>query len=164
MDYFFHHSLIFADVAVVTGLYLALFNLGSAVGNVISGSIWNQRMPVELNSRLTNQTLAAEVYASPYTAIIGYPVGSVERDGITEAYRSVQRILASASPFLRPSQSEVEADPAVTGICICLPLIAFALSLRDTRLTNEQSRSDAENEEKDREIMANATLWQKLWL
>lgn len=133
------------NVAVVTGLYLALFNLGSAVGNVISGSIWNQRMPAELNARIANQTLAAEVYASPYTAIIGYPVGTPEREGMTEAYRAVQRILA------------------ITGICICLPLIAFALSLRDTRLTNEQSRSDAEDEEKDRELMANSSFWQKLW-
>jgi SIT family siderophore-iron:H+ symporter-like MFS transporter len=85
------------DVAVVTGLYFALYNLGGALGNVISGSIWNQRMPVELNSRLTNATLAAEVYASPYSAIIPFPAGTPEREGITEAYRAVQRILGSES-------------------------------------------------------------------
>ena len=57
-------------------------------------------MPVELNARLTNITLAQEVYASPYTAIIPYPAGTPEREGITEAYRAVQRILGSKSPFL----------------------------------------------------------------
>jgi SIT family siderophore-iron:H+ symporter-like MFS transporter len=84
----------------VTGLYLAIFNLGGALGNVISGSIWTQRMPVELMNRIANQTLAMEVYASPYSAVIGYPVGTVEREGMTEAYRAVQRILASMSHVL----------------------------------------------------------------
>jgi SIT family siderophore-iron:H+ symporter-like MFS transporter len=54
-------------------------------------------MPIELNNRLTNATLAAEVYASPYVAILPYPAGTPEREGITEAYRSVQRILGSES-------------------------------------------------------------------
>lgn len=147
----------------MTGLYFALFNLGGALGNVVSGSIWNQRMPVELSNRIANQTLAQETYLSPYTAVIGYPVGTPEREGMTEAYRAVQRILASV---LTPSFHISRGTPltcVVTGICLCIPLIIFAVCLRDTRLTNEQSRADAEDEEKDRELMQGATFWQRLW-
>ena len=63
-------------------------------------------MPVELMNRIANQTLAMEVYASPYTAVIGYPVGTPEREGMTEAYRAVQRILASMFSFFDRHQSE----------------------------------------------------------
>ena len=92
----------------MTGLYLAVFNVGGALGNVISGSIWTQRMPIELSNRIANQTLAQEVFASPYSAVIGYPVGTVEREGMTEAYRAVQRILASTFyrlPFILSFQT-----------------------------------------------------------
>jgi SIT family siderophore-iron:H+ symporter-like MFS transporter len=54
-------------------------------------------MPAELLARLDNSTLAAEVYASPFTAVVPYPAGTPEREGITEAYRAVQRILGSES-------------------------------------------------------------------
>jgi hypothetical protein len=53
-------------------------------------------MPAELLARLDNSTLAA-VYASPFTAVVPYPAGTPEREGITEAYRAVQRILGSES-------------------------------------------------------------------
>jgi SIT family siderophore-iron:H+ symporter-like MFS transporter len=52
-------------------------------------------MPIELHARLENATLADEVYASPFVAVLPYPAGTPEREGITEAYRSVQRILGS---------------------------------------------------------------------
>lgn len=135
-----------SDVAVVTGLYFALYNLGGALGNVISGSVWNQKMPQELMARLDNQTLAMEVYASPYAAIIPYPVGTPERADMTAAYSAVQKILA------------------IIGICVCLPLIVFALCLRDTHLTNEQSRKDAEEDEEDvKDQPETLSFWQRLW-
>jgi len=90
-------------VAVVTGLYFAIYNLGGAFGNVISGAVWTQRMPGELASRLTNQTLAAEVFASPYTAIIPYPYGTPERQAMVESYMAVQYILGSEYNSLHTS-------------------------------------------------------------
>jgi SIT family siderophore-iron:H+ symporter-like MFS transporter len=83
-------------------------------------------LPGELSRRLTNQTLAAEVYASPLTTAILYPMGSPERAGIVEAYKHTQRLLC------------------ITGICLCVPLFVFALLLRNPRLGDEQSNSEAE--------------------
>lgn len=38
-------------------------------------------------------TIAAQVYADPYSAAAEYPMGSTERIGINQAYQSVQRLL-----------------------------------------------------------------------
>lgn len=88
---------IYIDVAVVTGLYLATYNIGSALGSTISGAIWTQIMPTQLTKNLGNATLALEVYADPYTAAATYPVGTTVREGILASYTYVQNILCSKS-------------------------------------------------------------------
>lgn len=102
------------------------YQIGSALGFTVSGAIWTQVLPGQLSARLTNQTLATEVYGSPLTTAILYPIGSPERDGIVAAYRHTQRLLC------------------ITGLCLCLPLLAFALLLRNPRLGDEQSLPLAE--------------------
>jgi SIT family siderophore-iron:H+ symporter-like MFS transporter len=52
-------------------------------------------MPGELTSQLGNSTLAALVYADPYTQAALYPVGTPERAGMIAAYAYVQKILCS---------------------------------------------------------------------
>lgn len=47
----------------------------------------------KLEQNLGNATIAASVYADPYTAAITYPVGTPERTAIIESYQSVQRLL-----------------------------------------------------------------------
>lgn len=116
------------DLAVVTGIYLATYNVGSALGNTISGAIWTQVLPEKLTDRLGNATLAAEVYASPFDFAIANPVGTTARDAVIEAYRHTQRLLC------------------ITGICLTVPLIAFALCIRNPTLTKEQSLARAEEE------------------
>jgi MFS transporter, SIT family, siderophore-iron:H+ symporter len=132
-------------LAVVTALYLASsvsisdiqtgweltgtatrYNIGSALGSSVSGAIWTQVLPGQLSQRLTNQTLATEVYGSPLTVAVAYPFGTPERDGIVAAYKHTQRLLC------------------ITGICLCVPLLIFALLLRNPRLTDEQTAADAE--------------------
>ncbi|KAF3397438.1 Siderophore iron transporter 1 [Talaromyces pinophilus] len=115
-------------LAVVTGIYLATYNVGSALGNTISGAIWTQVLPEQLTDRLGNATLAAEVYASPFDFAIANPVGTTARDAVIEAYRHTQRLLC------------------ITGICLTVPLIAFALCIRNPTLTKEQSLARAEEE------------------
>lgn len=88
--------------------------------------MWNQVLPKTLVSRLGNATLAAEVYANPLTWAPNNPVGTPNRDAVIDAYRHIQRLLC------------------ITGICLSVLVIAFALVLRDPRLTNEQSLKDAE--------------------
>ncbi|KAJ5647116.1 Siderophore iron transporter 1 [Penicillium lividum] len=119
-------------LAVITGIFLASYNIGSALGNTISGSIWNQVLPGELSHRLGNETLAASVYADPLAFAAANPVGTPDRDDVILAYQHTQRLLC------------------IAGICLTIPLIAFALCLRNPRLTKEQSLVKAE-ESSDRE-------------
>jgi MFS transporter, SIT family, siderophore-iron:H+ symporter len=117
-------------LAVITGLYLATYNVGSAFGNTVSGAIWTQVLPGELERQLSgfgNATLASTAYGNPFGAIAEYPIGTPERTGIIAAYQHTQRLLC------------------VTGICLCVPLIAFSLCLRNPKLGDEQSNPDAED-------------------
>ncbi|KAM0078056.1 ferrioxamine B transporter [Fusarium odoratissimum] len=111
-------------LAVMTGLYLALYQVGSAFGNAVSGAIWTQVLPVRLAqsfSSFGNETLAVYAYSQPLSAILDFPVGSDERDAMIDAYKHVQRLLT------------------ITGICLCVPLIAFSLCLRNPKLTDQQN-------------------------
>ncbi|KAH0126092.1 MFS general substrate transporter, partial [Aureobasidium melanogenum] len=117
-------------LALVTGLYLALYNIGSAIGSTISGALWTQVLPGELERNLAavtnNATVAVYAYSNPLFFIYDYPVGTSERDAVIVSYRHIQRLLC------------------ITGICLCIPLIAFSLCLRNPRLGKEQSLPDAE--------------------
>ncbi|KAG8669414.1 ferrioxamine B transporter [Fusarium poae] len=111
-------------LAVMTGLYLALYQVGSAMGNAVSGAIWTQVLPIRLASSFSsfgNETLAVYTYSQPLSAILDFPVGSDERTAMIDAYKHVQRLLT------------------ITGICLCIPLIAFSLCLRNPKLTDQQN-------------------------
>lgn len=119
-------------LALVTGLYLALYSIGSAFGTSVSGAIWTQLMPDKLlaNFQAIGATdpaaLAASAYGAPTTFILSHPVGTPIRGAMILAYKEVQRLLC------------------ITGICLCVPLILFALVLRNPRMTGEQSLAHAE--------------------
>lgn len=113
-------------LALVTGLYLALYNIGSAFGTTVSGAIWTQTLPAKLNAGLADLAVATSAYGDPFTFIEAYPVGTPERAIVIDAYRSTQRLLC------------------VCGICLCVPLIFFAMCLRNPRLGKEQSIGFAE--------------------
>ncbi|KAK0716655.1 major facilitator superfamily domain-containing protein [Apiosordaria backusii] len=112
------------NLAVMTGLYLATYNLGSAFGGAISGAIWTQVLPGELSSRLAdfnNATLATFAYADPFSFSTEYPVGTPERQALIDSYKHAQRLLT------------------ITGICLCVPLIGFAMALRNPKLNDNQT-------------------------
>ncbi|KAM0353130.1 hypothetical protein HYE67_004075 [Fusarium culmorum] len=130
-------------LAVMTGLYLALYQVGSAMGNAVSGAIWTQVLPARLASSFSgfgNETLAVYTYSQPLSAILDFPVGSVERDAMIDAYKHVQRLLT------------------ITGICLCIPLIAFSLCLRNPKLTDQQNlvEDDKPSEATERTASASA--------
>ncbi|KAM5451539.1 ferrioxamine B transporter [Microsporum audouinii] len=120
-------------VAAITGLFLASYNIGSALGNTISGSIWNQVLPQALMDRISNQTLAAEIYKDPFPFATANPIGTPDRDHAVDAYKHVQRLLC------------------ITAICLSVLLIAFSLVLRDPVLGQEQSLGFAEKDTSDEE-------------
>ncbi|PWY85571.1 MFS general substrate transporter [Aspergillus eucalypticola CBS 122712] len=115
-------------LAVVTGLFLACYNIGTAIGGSISGAVWTQVLPGELNSRLSNATMAAQAYKDPFTFSATYPIGTPERDAVVAAYKHTQRLLC------------------ITGICLTVPLVAFSLCTRNLVLTKEQSFAHAEED------------------
>ncbi|OAQ87494.1 siderochrome-iron transporter (Sit1) [Purpureocillium lilacinum] len=123
------------NLAVMTGIYLAVYNVGSALGNTVSGAMWSQLLPAKLEETLSpiNATLAPLAYADPFGNVIAlYPLGTPERDAVGHAYQYIQRLLC------------------ITGICLCVPLIGFSLALRNPRLTGAQTLakeiSDTESE------------------
>lgn len=116
------------DVAVITGLYLASYNIGSALGNAISGAIWNQVLPGAIQDRVGDAIDAGTIYGNPFGFATAHPVGTPVRDGVIDAYRHVQRLLC------------------ITGICLTVLLVVFALLIRDPVLGKSQSLEDAEKE------------------
>lgn len=116
-------------MAILTGLYLSFYNVGSALGTCLSGAIWTQTLLPTLQENLgfqDNATLAEGVYNSPFSVVIHYPVGTDIRNAIIDSYSYVQRLLC------------------IAGICICVPMIGFALALRNPRLSEEQVQPEAE--------------------
>lgn len=114
-------------VAILTGLYLSFFNLGSAVGTSVSGAIWTQTLYSSLEKNLAfqpNDTLARSMYENPFRTVAGYPVGTEIRGAIIESYRSVQGLLCMA------------------GLGICVPMIMFAVALRNPRLGDAVVQGD----------------------
>lgn len=136
-------------VAVVTGLYLASFRVGNAIGSAISGAVWTQRMLPTLTRYISDPTVASAFYAAPLTVVGQYPIGTPERTGAIEAYREVAKILS------------------IIGICLSALIIVWALLLRDPKLGNTQSLEHAEEEsinsvEKE-EDYSGLPAWKRFW-
>ncbi|CAG8877804.1 unnamed protein product [Penicillium nalgiovense] len=110
-------------LAVMTGTFLASYNVGSAIGNTISGAIWTQLLPSSLHHELggINSLLATSAYKDPFTAIADWPMGTPERMAIVRSYQYIQHRIT------------------ITGICLCVPIMAFALAVRDPKLNDEQT-------------------------
>ncbi|KZT25185.1 siderochrome-iron transporter [Neolentinus lepideus HHB14362 ss-1] len=115
-------------VAVITALYLTMYQIGSAFGNTISGAIWSNTLPSKLATYLApiNGTLAAAAYDAPLTFILSYPVGTPERTAVVRAYDETQRYLA------------------IAGVCLAVPLFAAACCLKNPRLGDLQALPEAE--------------------
>ncbi|KAL2438391.1 Siderophore iron transporter 1 [Exophiala dermatitidis] len=116
-------------MAVVISLALTVNQVGTALGNCISGAIWTQTLYQELEKNMApfhDDTLAASIYADPFTAAATYAVGTPEREAIIVSYRYIQKLLT------------------ITGICILVPILAFAFGLRNPVLSDETTQPEAE--------------------
>lgn len=109
------------NLAVMTGVYLSMYHIGSALGNAMSGLVWTHTLPRALSSRLSDPNLIAAVFDDPLLIMPEFPMGTGERQAIIEAYRSTQRLLTTI------------------GICLCVPLIGCAAVLRNPVLNDEQT-------------------------
>lgn len=121
-------------VAILTGLYLSFYNVGSAFGTCLAGAIWSQALYPTLHENLAfqpNETLARDMYNSPFPVVALYPVGTEIRSAIIESYKSVQRLLCMA------------------GLFLCIPMIAFALALRNPKLSELQVQEEAQEADEE---------------
>lgn len=114
---------------MVTGLFLACYNVGSALGDTIAGAIWTQVLPGELSNKLDDPALVQQAYGDPFTFASSHAMGTPVRQAVVDSYKYVQRLLC------------------ITGICLTVPLIAFAFCMKNPKLTNEQSFANAEESE-----------------
>ncbi|RMD42815.1 hypothetical protein DV735_g2328, partial [Chaetothyriales sp. CBS 134920] len=125
-------SLKHEHLALMTGLYLATYNIGSALGYTVSGAMWTNKLPQALEKNLafqSNTTLATLTYGDPFTIAAEYPVGTLEREAIIRSYQSIQKELC------------------IVGICLCVPLIGLAALLRNPRLSDDQTLHKSRTEE-----------------
>lgn len=131
------------DMATITGLYLALYSVGSAIGAAISGAVYTNILPNQLskNMNTSNSTLVEEAYGNPLTLITEYPMGTTVRKGMIEGYKHVQRIMC------------------IIGCCLCVILLVAAIILPNPILTNDRSLVEENQEEIE---TSTPTLWQKV--
>lgn len=114
------------NLAVMTGVYLSMYDIGAALGNTVSGAIWTQTLPRALSSSGLSDNLLAAAYGDPLAVVARYDMGSDERMAMVAAYRSTQRLLS------------------IIGISLCVPLIGFSAALRNPKLNNEQTLAKEE--------------------
>jgi SIT family siderophore-iron:H+ symporter-like MFS transporter len=112
------------NLATVAALGYTMYRIGSAVGNAVSGAVWTQLLPSDLEKQLGNATLAASVYADPYTFAIAYPWGTPERQAVVQSYRYIQRL------------------ETLIALCFCTLLVLFALFLRNPVLTDKVAHDE----------------------
>lgn len=116
-------------MAVVLSLYLASYNIGSALGASVSGAIWNQLMYPTIVRKMeelgVDTSLAVVAYGSPFDFIVTYVWGTTERIAVVLAYADVQKKLC------------------ITGLCLCVPLLVASLFLRNHYLESVQSLDEA---------------------
>lgn len=120
-------------MSVVLSLYLASYNIGSAFGTAVSGAVWTQLMPNEIVIQMSklgvDTSLAGTAYQAPFTFILTNPWGSPGRIAVALAYANIQRKLC------------------IVGICLCVPLLVFAIFLRNHYLTDAQSLDEKHKNE-----------------
>lgn len=119
-------------MAVVLSLYLATYNIGSAIGNSISGAIWTQLMYDTIVSQMQNlgvdTSMASDAYASPIGWGKEHAWGSAPRRAVAMAYAQIQRKMC------------------IAAICLCVPLLVSALLLRNHKLLSVQSLDEADGD------------------
>lgn len=115
-------------MATVTALFASFYQIGASIGSAISGAIWTQDMYRTIYNQMAkldvDTSLAKPAYQSPYQFIKKHKWGTEPRRAVSMAYAEIQRKLA------------------ITGLCLCVPMLVWVLLLRDHRLTDSQNLDD----------------------
>ncbi|KAG5927851.1 hypothetical protein E4U42_001693 [Claviceps africana] len=107
------------DVAAVLAMLNLFGNLGSGLGNSISGAIWTNTLPQKLQ-QLLPASVAAD-WSTIYDSLdvqLSYAVGSAERSAIIASYAGTQRLML------------------IAGTCVMVLGLACVLVMRDVNVKN----------------------------
>lgn len=129
-------------MASVIAMFSAIYQIGASFGRCVSGAIWTQTMYDTIRRHMVklgaNPELAKDAYKAPYTFIETYKWGSTPRIAVVLAYAEVQKKLC------------------IVGLCLCVPLLFFALFLRDHYLSDAQSLEE-KVEDKEQQVLEGDT-------
>ena len=102
------------DMAAATAIFLAIVEIGGAVGQAVSGAVWTANLPKKLALYLppTAQANATQIFGD-FTVAAGYLLGSPERIAINRSYQETMNILL-----------------IISG-CLCAPLLPLSLLMRN---------------------------------
>lgn len=91
------------DIAVVIALHGMFSSIGRAIGLGISGAIWTNDLPRELNKALPDyaKNQSAAIYGD-IKKQFAYPIGHPIRDAVIVAYGVVQRRMVIAGCAILP--------------------------------------------------------------
>lgn len=105
------------DVAAATAIFLTIVEIGGAVGQAVSGAVWEANIPKKLALYLPPdaQADAAKIFGSLVVAK-GYALGSPERVAINRSYQETMNILL------------------IIAVCLAVPLLPLSLLMRNYRL------------------------------
>jgi MFS family permease len=129
------------EVGIATAMFLTFTSLGGSVGSAIAGAIWTGGLPEKLAEYLPDMSAEERrrIY-DDFKFAMSFPRGSIERDGIVNAYVDVMRRLTR------------------TATLAALPMIVFVIAMKEVKLerrrrgmsvSEESAVIDEEDEEEE---------------
>jgi hypothetical protein len=111
------------NVAVALALLGVITAVGGAIGQSVSGAVWNQLLPGKIYEYLpeASRADAARIFGD-LDVQIGLPWGSPERQALVHAYGDVQRVLL------------------IFGTCALVPCFIWVAMLRNSRMSEHTAR------------------------
>jgi SIT family siderophore-iron:H+ symporter-like MFS transporter len=110
-------------MTVITGLYFAVYRIGSAIGSCVAATIWLGVLPSRFRGRLSSNEALWAVNA-PFTFTSDSNYSPEAKVAFLECYKDIQRILC------------------IVAASVSALLIVFAFVIRNPKLGDEQSLPD----------------------
>jgi hypothetical protein len=135
------------EVGIATAMFLTFTSLGGSVGSAIAGAIWTGVLPERLELYLPEMSNEERrrIY-DDFKFAMSFPMGSIERNGIIEAYVDVMKKLT------------------MTATLAALPMIIFVILMREVKLDKPRRRPSqgsaiVDDDEEDQEGGSTRRLW-----
>ena len=135
------------EVGIATAMFLTFTSLGGSVGSAIAGAIWTGLLPKRLELYLPEMSNEErrQIY-DDFKFAMSFPMGSIERNGIIEAYVDVMKKLT------------------MTATLAALPMIVFVFLMREIRLDKPRRRPSQgsaiiDDCEEDEDVGSAGRLW-----